>query len=658
VQKTTKVIAGSSFRTNSLNPSEKSNLSVKTNAEFAEIIGRRSRSDSMTSDSGLGGLGTTGLGGTTQGIKGIGSTGVRPRVLVCAPSNTAVDELVFRILTQGILDSEGYRSEDINVVRIGHSSKEEYSRKNKYLVFQNTHQSSSTAYHQHTPLTDEDYNIMKIVERVSLESIVEDRRKALLASDGKKQLGISFKYSDIRKQILEKADIVCCTLSGAGSQPILEVILRITGFKFDAVIIDEAAQAVEPSSLIPFKYNPQMIVLVGDPCQLPATVFSRIAKEANYGQSLFLRLQKAGYPVSMLETQYRMHPAIASYPSFRFYANRLLTDEQVVTSNSHRKPYHHDKSHRFKPFLFHDLQYSFEEIDGTSMKNREEAKYVLLLFDELIKRYPEYSKNIGIIAPYRAQRRLLIQLFKQKYGNSCSFLDTEIATVDGFQGREKDIIIFSCVRAGSNISAANQFMNNTMTAAPAAAGGNPNGNPTGIGASMMSNGNSIGFLREWQRLNVAITRAKYALWIVGNSLTLQKDTEWNELIQYAKQQQCLISLFSERMSRIPFQTNQAATTTASSSSSRGNGVIGSSSSSSFQQGNNRNAQSYQRPRSKDNYKGKAKEKERRRETSRDRDRERERDNKDRDRDRSRDRRKNSDYYPTERKYRERSRDRS
>jgi superfamily I DNA and/or RNA helicase len=143
---------------------------------------------------------------------------------------------------------------------------------------------------------------------------------------------------------------VCCTLSGAGSQPILEVVMHITGFKFDAVIIDEAAQvrlylymymykninifihifipkyiyirmfvyiymyiykytqksqAVEPSTLIPFKFNPARVVMVGDPCQLPATVFSRVSKECNYDQSLFQRLRLAGHPVLMLETQYR-----------------------------------------------------------------------------------------------------------------------------------------------------------------------------------------------------------------------------------------------------------------------------------------------------------------------------------------------------------------
>ncbi len=437
-------------------------------------------------------------------------------MLVCAPSNTAVDELVFRILTQGLLDADGYRAEDLNVVRIGTSS---FLRGGGSTSATASLSSSSDVYA--APLNEEDANVMRVVERVSLENIVEDRRKALLASDAKKQLGVSFKYSDIRKQILEKADVVCCTLSGAGSQPILEVILRITGYRFDAVVIDEAAQAVEPSSLIPFKYNPQLVVLVGDPCQLPATVFSRTAKDANYAQSLFLRLQKSGHPVTMLCRQYRMHPLIAHYPSIRFYHGKLVTDPSVNALTTHYKPYHDDVSNRFRPFLFHDLLYSREESDNTSsIRNRDEARYILSLYDALTRRYPNHQKNIGIIAPYRAQRRLLMQLFQQRYG--LTSLDTEIATVDGFQGREKDVIIFSCTRASHN--------------------------------SNSSNADVIGFLREWQRLNVAITRAKYALWIVGNSRTLQRDSEWSELISYARRQHCLLPFPNEKSTRFPDHT--------------------------------------------------------------------------------------------------------
>lgn len=338
-----------------------------------------------------------------------------------------------------------------------------------------------------------------ILESTYLDVMVEERRRDLQATNLRALTG-KWKVGDIRKNILDQADIVCCTLSGAGSQPVLEVVLRITGFKFDAVIIDEAAQATEPLSLIPFKYNPKVVVMVGDPCQLPAIVFSSKAKNCNYDQSLFQRLQRLGHPVSMLETQYRMHPDIAQYSSARFYNNFLKTDSNILLSSSHVKPYHVHESGRYRPIVFHNIAYGVEFVTGSSIQNAEEAKYVLLLHKDLVKHYPEHAKDIGIIAPYQAQRKLLMSMFK-----SCvEPIDAdavEISTIDGFQGREKGIIILSCVRS----------------------------------ARRSKGRGGIGFLQDWQRLNVAITRAKYSLWIVGNAETLQNHQEWATLIKYIKQ---------------------------------------------------------------------------------------------------------------------------
>eukprot|EP01032_Pedospumella_encystans_P018714 gene18714-21295_t len=316
------------------------------------------------------------------------SGGKRTRVLICAPSNTAVDEVVYRLITQGVLDSQGKRMNDLSVIRIGQPCRDEYQRTGVDTFGRSKH-------HQHLSASDE--NMVRIVERATLDTLVEERRRTLMASDTRAQAGATLKIADIRKQILEGADVVCSTLSGAGSQPMLEVVLRITGFKFDAVIIDEAAQAVEPSSLIPFKYNPQAVVLVGDPCQLPATVFSATAKKAGYSQSLFQRLQIAGYPVLMLETQYRMHPAIAEYPSLRYYQSRLITGSQLITSDSHKMPYHNDPSGKFRPFLFHNVPWSTETTEGTSTSNRDEARYVVDLFEELVTKYPDHRGGIGII---------------------------------------------------------------------------------------------------------------------------------------------------------------------------------------------------------------------------------------------------------------------
>ncbi len=447
---------------------------------------------------------------------------------------------------------------DLSVIRIGQPCRDEYQRTGVDTFGRSKH------HQQHLSASDE--NMVRIVERATLDTLVEERRRTLMASDTRAQAGATLKIADIRKQILEGADVVCSTLSGAGSQPMLEVVLRITGFKFDAVIIDEAAQAVEPSSLIPFKYNPQAVVLVGDPCQLPATVFSATAKKAGYSQSLFQRLQIAGYPVLMLETQYRMHPAIAEYPSLRYYQSRLITGSQLITSDSHKMPYHNDPTGKFRPFLFHNVPWSTETTEGTSTSNRDEARYVVDLFEELVTKYPDHRGGIGIIAPYRAQRRLLNTLFRERFGNQHQHrrgvppifdLDTEISTVDGFQGREKNIVIFSCVRAptnrnhyfntrhlhASNSTASLEGSAEAVEVEVEVAGREDIQLETQSNASTSSATSStvpgaafrgIGFLKEWQRLNVAITRSRYALWIVGNSDVLSADSEWRHLVDYSK----------------------------------------------------------------------------------------------------------------------------
>ncbi|KAJ1399465.1 AAA domain-containing protein, partial [Ochromonadaceae sp. CCMP2298] len=419
-------------------------------------------------------------------------TGAKIRVLICAPSNTAVDEVVFRLVTQGLLGTNGEET------------------------------------------------VVRVVERVTMDNLVEERRAAVEGPGYGAAPPI--RIQAIRKQLLEAADVVCCTLSGAGSQPLLEMVLHMPDFAFDAVIIDEAAQAVEPSCLIPLKYNPRAVILVGDPCQLPATVFSRAAKGANYSQSLFQRLQLAGHPVLMLDTQFRMHPAIAAYPSQRFYQGRLKTAPSVLTGTSHAKPYHSDPSGRFKPLLFHDVD-SYESQEGSSTCNTIEAQYVLDLYLELVRRYPEHRAGVGIIAPYRAQRRLLTNMFAEHFegkgreGNGREGRDgreghsprrvhgdlgVEVSTVDGFQGREKSIVIFSCVRAPPR---------HRRTSSVDAGVGMGGGMGAGVGGAEPSRG--IGFLKEWQRLNVAITRARYALWIVGHGATLRTDKEWDKLLTHS-----------------------------------------------------------------------------------------------------------------------------
>jgi len=146
------------------------------------------------------------------------------------------------------------------------------------------------------------------------------------------------------------------------------------------------------------------------------------------------------------------------------------------------------------------------------------------LYAQLVSLYPETSCTIGIIAPYQAQRKVLTNLLLEKYG-PIVFRSVEVSTIDGFQGREKDVIIFSCVRAPSYSISKSTV---TTTVRPHQHHSSTTSNSW---TERREKGGGIGFLKEPQRLNVAITRAKYSLWIIGHLQTLhQADHEWRQII--------------------------------------------------------------------------------------------------------------------------------
>lgn len=421
----------------------------------------------------------------------LSASATKTRILLCAPSNTAVDELVFRLKKYGVLGKDGRSNRSLCVVRIGQP-------------LNSTRATSSTE----GECVD--------VKEFTLDYLVDKRRREIEITQ---QIGYYRPRMpntlQLRHQVLEQADIVCCTLSGSGSPQLLESIINngASGnsaknggdstssgdgtntsppFQFDVVIIDEAAQAVEPSALIPLKYNPKVLIMVGDACQLRATVLSKEASKFNFGRSLFERLDLAGFPKQMLLTQYRMHPDIALFPSNRFYEGKLTNDSRMTPSHknkgckgSHWKSFHADPSKRLRPMVFHNVWRGREELSGSSYCNRAEvrvqhacpstsqqitqhnlqAEYILDLFGSLRRNYPNAcSGGVGIITAYKAQKHLLKQMFKQQYGHNWSSWgssgkkgaggggDVEISTVDGFQGREKDVIIFSCVRSSSKHS--------------------------------------------------------------------------------------------------------------------------------------------------------------------------------------------------------------
>lgn len=323
---------------------------------------------------------------------------------------------------------------------------------------------------------------------VQREQAIADRR----ARDQKRK--------ERQASILFNAGVVCCTLSGSA-----HAVLSQLKIKFDAVIIDEAAQCIELSAVIPLRYGARYCVMVGDPHQLPPTVLSKDAASLKYEQSLFVRMFNQ-YPerVHLLNTQFRMHPSIAEFPSKEFYHGKLITPPDMA-AKTHRQWHEQSSfgsgwhpSHLLQPYMFFDINGEhMQSAQNKSLRNLAEVSCAYSLFLFLKKSFPQVLKNssIGIISPYKAQVEELRRKFVSMIGEQANLIDFN--TVDGFQGQEKDIIILSCVRAqGDN-------------------GG-------------------VGFLSDIRRLNVAITRAKSSLWILGHAYSLTKNPVWRDLIEDAK----------------------------------------------------------------------------------------------------------------------------
>ncbi|KAK3106772.1 DEAD-box type RNA helicase, partial [Teratosphaeriaceae sp. CCFEE 6253] len=252
------------------------------------------------------------------------------------------------------------------------------------------------------------------------------------------------------------------------------------------------------SSLIPLKYGCVKCILVGDPKQLPPTVFSKEAARFQYEQSLFVRMQNnAPAEVHLLDTQYRMHPAISAFPSRTFY-DGLLKDGKDMEA-LRRKPWH--RSVLLAPYRFFDVQgQQHAAPKGHSLVNVAEVGVAIGLYERLTADYGDAVEDIGrvgVITPYKSQLRLLRDRFTQRFGAGIAE-HVEFNTTDAFQGRESEIIIFSCVRAS------------------------PGG------------GGGIGFLNDVRRMNVGLTRAKSSLWVLGNSESLMRGPFWRKLVEDAK----------------------------------------------------------------------------------------------------------------------------
>ncbi len=305
---------------------------------------------------------------------------------------------------------------------------------------------------------------------------------------------------NIKEDLFNQARVIACTLTGAANR-------ELDRMHFGSLFIDEAAQALEAACWIAIG-KADRVIFAGDHCQLPPTIKSVEAARAGLGKTLMEKVaENKPECVSLLTTQYRMNEAIVKFPSYWFYHGRLKSAPMV----QHRNILEYDT-----PMEWYDTgELDFKEKttdDGTGRRNEEEAQLCIdlaigLLLKIGIGRIREENIDFGILSPYKNQISTLRRIFKQKGLPKSARSAITINTIDGFQGQERDVIIISLVRS------------------------NADGN--------------IGFLNELRRMNVAITRAKMKLIIVGNADTLCHHPFYKKFYEYTAQEGKITRLVNE-----------------------------------------------------------------------------------------------------------------
>jgi len=414
--------------------------------------------------------GPPGTGKTTAVVELIRQAVARgERVLACAPSNMAVDNLMERLVAAGE-----------RPVRIGHPARVLPQLRERTLdLLVGSHPDVRVA----RKLVDEAFQLRRQADRYT-RAKPEPGAKREMRAEARDLLAAARRLEQqVADSILDGARILCATTTGLDSD-------LIGPRRYDLAVIDEACQSTEPGCWIPI-LRADRVVLAGDHCQLPPTVISAEAIDQGFSKSLFERLLELHGPRvnRRLELQYRMHQSIMEFSSREFYDAALEADPSVASHLLEHLPRVIAGPLTSVPMEFIDTAGAgFDEElepDGDSRRNPREAQLVALKIAALVEAGIP-ARDIGVITPYAAQVRLLRERIELE--------GLEIDSVDGFQGREKEAIIISFVRS----------------------------NPRG----------EIGFLSDVRRTNVALTRARRKLLAIGDSATLGSHPFYRRLLEY------------------------------------------------------------------------------------------------------------------------------
>ena len=414
--------------------------------------------------------GPPGTGKTTTLVEAINETLMREnQVLICAQSNMAVDWICEKLVDRGI-----------NVLRIGNPTKVN----DKMLGF--TYERKFESHPEYSQLW-------------AIRRAIRDLRSHRKGRDEKyhqklEHLKARATEIEIRinSELLGEARVIASTLVGSANR-------LLEGQKFGTLFIDEAAQALEAACWIPIRHVSK-VILAGDHCQLPPTIKSIAALKAGLGKTMMERIvENKPEVVTLLKIQYRMNDQIMRFSSEWFYDGQVESAPQI----------------KFRGILDYDTPIEWMETapvcndktdatigegrDGDSIINKEEARITLARLEDYFtkigkQKILEERIDVGVISPYRAQVQYMRRLINKKEFFKPYRHLISINTVDGFQGQERDVILISLVRSNTD--------------------------------------GQIGFLNDLRRMNVAITRARMKLIIIGDKDTLCRHPFYKKLWEY------------------------------------------------------------------------------------------------------------------------------
>jgi ATP-dependent RNA/DNA helicase IGHMBP2 len=438
--------------------------------------------------------GPPGTGKTTTLVHAITRTVAdEKQVLVCAPSNAAVDLLVEKLSEQGL-----------NVLRIGHPARVTEQSLSKTM-------DARIAMHEHYKELRELRKKMEKLRSMAFKFkknfgyAEREQRKILIQESKAMKADADVLEFYIINDLLNNSDVIACTLVGA-SHPTLR------GRRYKTVFIDEAGQALEPACWIPI-LRAERVVFAGDHCQLPPTIKSIEAAREGLSQTLFEKcIQHHPQTASMLQVQYRMHEDIMRFSSRYFYHNELIAHE-TVERHTLQKIDGDGILVSLSPVEFIDTAgcgyTEAQDPETLSRYNDEEAQLLIRQLEKLIREIgiDDWTYSIGIITPYSAQVERLVKLAEASEEITALGKYVTINTVDAFQGQERDIIAIGFVRSNEK--------------------------------------SEVGFLSDIRRTNVAMTRARKKLIMVGDSATLGTHPFYSELLEYVQQKEFYKSAWDE-----------------------------------------------------------------------------------------------------------------